>query len=230
VSESTVAERVPLSTIRAVILDYGQVLCHAPRYDAIERMARILNVSSEDYPEIYARSRGSYDRGDLTPTAYWSSLADSTGARIDEKTIESLRRWDVEMWSTVNLEMVEWAVQLRATGFRTAILSNMEWDMVKHMRKSFAWLRNFHHQVFSCEVRLIKPDPAIYQLSLAYLGLPSSEVLFIDDRSANIDAARALGLRAIQFESSRQLRVELENLDFTVLPKAASGPMASNEH
>jgi putative hydrolase of the HAD superfamily len=219
VSEGRIPKRTPLSNISAVILDYGQVLCQAPRYEAIERMARTLNVSSEDYPEIYARSRGPYDRGDLTPTAYWSRLAETTGARINDETIESLRRWDVEMWSTVNFEMVEWAGQLRAAGLRTAILSNMEWDMVEHMRKNFTWLNRFQHQVFSCEVRLIKPDPAIYKLCLAHLGLPSSEVLFIDDRKANIVAARGLGVRAIQFESSRQLRAELENLDFKVLPE-----------
>lgn len=217
-SEGPVVERFPLSDIHAVILDYGEVLCHSPRYDIIERMARVLNVRSEDYPEVYARSRDPYDRGDLTPAAYWSRLAESTGAQISAGTIEKLRRWDVEMWSSVNCKMVQWVGQLRSAGWKTAILSNMERDMVKHMRKRFAWLRYFQLQVFSCEVRLIKPDPAIYQLGLSHLGCLPSEVLFVDDRRINVEAARAVGLHAIQFESTRQLRAKLQDLGFKVLP------------
>jgi FMN phosphatase YigB (HAD superfamily) len=94
----------------------------------------------------------------------------------------------------------------------------MEWDMLKHMRKNFAWLRNFDCQIFSCEARMIKPDHAIYRHCLGFLGVRPSEALFIDDRPANVEAARNVGLTAIQFESSRQLRVELEKTDFAILP------------
>ena len=79
-------------------------------------------------------------------------------------------------------------------------------------------LKHFEHQIFSCEVRLIKPDPAIFELCVSHLKYPSSDVLFIDDRQPNIEAARKIGLRAIQFESARQLRAELKEFGFKVLP------------
>lgn len=215
--------------IRAVILDYGEVLCHPPASDAIDRMARIFHVKSEDYPELYARSRGSYDRGDVTAAVYWSKFAESTGVRIDDEIIERLRKWDVEMWSSINLEMVEWANRLHDAGLKTAILSNMETDMVKHVREHFTWLSSFHCQTFSCEAGLIKPDHAIYQYCLRSLEVEPSEALFVDDRKANVDAARAVGITAIQFQSIKQLRQDLEAKDFALLPGFPSNGIVSRD-
>jgi FMN phosphatase YigB (HAD superfamily) len=56
---------------------------------------------------------------------------------------------------------------------------------------------------------MAKPDPAIYQLVLERLGTRPEETLFIDDKQANIDAARALGLVAIQFSTVEKLHDEL---------------------
>src|SRR5215472_12403140 len=129
-----------VSGIRAVILDYGNVLCNPPVIEPMRSMAEILHVKVEDFLEFYSQSRGPYDKGDLTPSAYWSNLAKSAGVRLSNQLIESLRQWDTDMWSGINLVMVDWAGRLRASGFKTAILSNMEWDMAKHMRKNFTWM------------------------------------------------------------------------------------------
>jgi FMN phosphatase YigB (HAD superfamily) len=94
----------------------------------------------------------------------------------------------------------------------------MPLDMIRYARQQFAWLKHFDHQTFSAEVRVIKPDPAIYQHSLDGLGVAPSEALFVDDRESNIDGARALGLSAIQFHSVAQLKDDLEKLGFPVLP------------
>jgi putative hydrolase of the HAD superfamily len=216
VRQSALPARSGSRNLRAVILDYGEVLCYPPAPEAIDRMARIFHVSSEDYPELYARSRGPYDRGDVTPAVYWSKLAASTGARIDDEIIENLRRLDVQMWSCVNVEMIEWADRLRTAGLKTAILSNMETDMVRHMLEHFAWLHNFHCQTFSCEVRSIKPDQAIYQHCLRSLGVQPSEALFVDDRQVNVAAARTIGITAIQFQSIEQLKQDLDAIDFAI--------------
>ena len=98
-------------------------------------------------------------------------------------------------------------------------------DMIGYARKNFAWLKYFDHHTFSAEVRLIKPDPAIYQRSLGGLGIPASDALFVDDREQNIKAAQALGIRSIQFRSMAQFRNDLEKLGFPILPR--DGKLAS---
>ena len=66
--------------------------------------------------------------------------------------------------------------------------------------------------VFFCSgyVRLRKPGLEIYRLALEVLQAPAEEVLFIDDRENNVEAARSLGIHAIQYTGSAALRAELE--------------------
>ena len=207
-----------LGSIRAVVLDYGEVLCHHPSPEALAEMAGIFGVDEDKFLPIYRSSRNPYDRGDFTGDTYWAEFARRASVTIHAQQIERLRRLDVQMWSNVNQEMTEWLASMHSRGIKTAILSNMQTDMAAHVRKHFAWLRHFDHQIFSCEVRVIKPDTVIYRHSLALLKIATSEVLFIDDREENIQAARAVGIRGIVFESVERLRKDLQALGFPILP------------
>ena len=67
--------------------------------------------------------------------------------------------------------------------------------------------------VFSCDVGLIKPEPEIYQLLCSKYGLKMEECVFIDDKQANTDAAKALGMQAITFRGYEEAVRELEGMD-----------------
>jgi putative hydrolase of the HAD superfamily len=155
---------------------------------------------------------------------YWTTFGNESGLSIEEEQVEQLRRWDTEMWSGINSQMIVWLKNLHFAGMVTALLSNMQVDMAAHARKSFDWLKYIDHQVFSCEVRAIKPDPAIYKYCLLKLGTQPEESLFIDDREPNVQAALAMGIRAIRFQSVQQLRADLKAIAFAVLPSESTGP------
>ena len=59
---------------------------------------------------------------------------------------------------------------------------------------------------------LRKPDPQAFQLAIDNLGADPSDLLLIDDSSANVESARQVGLRALQYTSTEQLRGDLANL------------------
>ena len=147
-------------------------------------------------------------------------LAKEAGATLRPGQLQAIHELDLAMWSKVNSSMVEWMAQLRLSGMKVGLLSNMHPGMVAHCRKQFAWIGEFDFVTFSGEVRLIKPDPAIYEHTLRGLGVTPSEALFLDDREVNIRAAQALGIHALRFESVEQLRSELESAGFPVLPGA----------
>jgi HAD superfamily hydrolase (TIGR01509 family) len=61
----------------------------------------------------------------------------------------------------------------------------------------------------SCEMGVRKPDPEAYLTAARALGAEPSELVFVDDRQGNCDAAAALGIDAIRFEDAKQLRQAL---------------------
>jgi putative hydrolase of the HAD superfamily len=113
------------------------------------------------------------------------------------------------MWTTQNPAMLAWQEQLKERGILTAILSNMGDSVLENMQREFEWLARFDVLVWSFQLKMAKPDPAIYRHTLEQLGTKAGETLFIDDRAENIDAARALGLIAIQFSTIEKLREDL---------------------
>jgi putative hydrolase of the HAD superfamily len=204
--------------VKAVIFDYGEVLCHRPTSEEITRLAGFFGIGVDRLPALWERNRGPFDRGDLTAEVYWSMFAKDAGAEIGPGRLKEICELDMAMWSNINSGMVEWARQLRASGMKVGLLSNMHPDMVAHCRRNFEWINNFDFTTFSGEVRLIKPDPAIYEHTLRGLGVKASEALFLDDREVNIQAARGLGIASIHVQSAERLRKDLQAAGFTLLP------------
>ncbi len=81
------------------------------------------------------------------------------------------------------------------------------WAPFLEREKSF--FRRFRDIVVSGEVKLLKPDPAIYYLALDRFGLRPDQALFVDDRLINVEGARAVGMHAHHFTGAADLRDRL---------------------
>jgi 2-haloacid dehalogenase len=77
------------------------------------------------------------------------------------------------------------------------------------VEKERAFFSRFRDIVVSGEVKLLKPDPAIYYLALDRFGLKPQDALFVDDRKINVDGAEAIGLRSHLFTDAAGLRQRL---------------------
>ena len=207
-----------LTNVKAVIFDYGDVLCVPPTPKDIEGSAQILGIGSDLFWVLWHRHRDPYDRGDISPETYWRKVAGDAGKSIDASQVRELAARDVAMWSRLNPRMLDWREDVSTAGMKTAVLSNMHAEMVQYARKNFPWVERLNWATFSAEVRLIKPEPAIYEHCLRGLGLAPSDTLFIDDREVNLAAARAMGIHGIQFKSIAQLRNDLDAAGFPALP------------
>ena len=80
----------------------------------------------------------------------------------------------------------------------------------------------------SNELGLVKPDPRIYQALVERLGVPASEVVYIDDTAANLPAATALGMTTIEFKNVVQCRASLSWLGIGGLREAPDGGNSSS--
>lgn len=205
--------------IEAVIFDYGEVLCLQPSQEQVGRLASMFGKDGKAFRALWDKNRGAYDRGDMNANDYWFALAEDAGVSLNPERLAEACEGDVQMWATENPQMVAWLKKLHRNGIKTAILSNIHPDMIAHVRKHFDWLDLLDFKTFSAEVRMIKPERAIYEHTLQGLGVEASEALFIDDKETNVRAAREVGIHALRFVSVDQLRQDLQGMGFPVLPE-----------
>lgn len=105
---------------------------------------------------------------------------------------------------------VEILRELHQNGWKCAALTNFSPEKLALVRPRFAFFDWFDTMIVSGEVGLVKPDPAIYRLTLERLGCQAGECVFIDDSLPNVETARRLGFHAIHFQSPQQLRADLQ--------------------
>ena len=126
-----------------------------------------------------------------------------------------IRAYDVE-WEESILglfsETVEIMRKLKAAGYRLFGLSNWsaeKFALVKHKYEAF---NLFERIMVSGEVRLVKPDPAIFRLFLQKIQLKPEECLLIDDSVENIESAQKMGFATHHFTSPARLEESLKIL------------------
>lgn len=211
-------------SLRAVVFDYGMVLTGPPDPAAHAELVRITGLPAGKLDALYWADRHAFDEGKLTGQAYWQSLVREAGLALSPVAIDELVHWDARLWMNLNPPMFAWQEALRAHGVRTAILSNMGDTVLDEMEREFDWFARFDVLVWSYRLQMAKPDPAIYRYALAKLGTRPDETLFIDDKQVNVEAAQALGMKALVFTTAENLRADLiaASLDKDILLPASA--------
>ncbi len=189
-----------------VIFDYGRVLSQSPTLAERQEFAALVGVTEPPFFQLYSDTRDEYDCGRHDCQQHWQRFADAAGVSISPSQLARIVELENKMWLRANLDALDLAREIKASGVRTAILSNMPPDLLCDMRKTFDWLDEFEVQIWSCEHGVIKPDPAIYRICLDALGCEPHRTLFFDDRPNNVEGARKAGMEAHVFESPGQAR------------------------
>ena len=189
--------------LRAVIFDFGGVLCFAPTEERLAEAAALCGLSTPVFVDAFWRKRREYDRG-MDPAEYWRDFAAATGQSFDDAMIQEMIRREIDFWSHHDARVLAWTEDLRRAGIRTSILSNLPAPLGENLRATKGFLEHFDQVTFSYELGVIKPEPDIYHYSVRGLAVAPEEALFLDDRPENVEGARAIGLHAEVFTTWRE--------------------------
>jgi len=105
--------------------------------------------------------------------------------------------------------MIALVDELAARGTALYAITNFSHEFWPRFRETAPVFAHFRDVLVSGEERLVKPDPAIYALAIAWFGVNPARTLFVDDRADNVEAARAAGFQAVQFVDEPHLRTYL---------------------
>ena len=88
-------------------------------------------------------------------------------------------------------------------------LTNWSDELYPHAPAKFEFLGLLDDVVVSGTEKVAKPDPAIFEIAVARTGLPAADLVFVDDKQANVAAAVEFGLDGIVFTGAADLRKAL---------------------
>lgn len=207
---TTSATPSPDPSVTTVVFDLGGVLIDwDPRYlyrqllptdEAIEAFLDEVGFPGWNHAVDAGRSTwadavdalsGSHPHHRHLIEAYPSRFAETLGGPI-EGSVEVLR-------------------ELHDLGLRLLGLTNWSAETFPVALERFDFLDLFDDIVVSGAERVAKPDPEIFALLVRRHGLDPSRTLFVDDKQANVDAARRAGLVGLLFTDARALRADLES-------------------
>lgn len=197
----------PTASIEAVIWDLGGVIVRTEDLTPRDTLAERLGLSRTEINRIVFEgdARLSAQRGEVDGNAHMQAISQKFGMDLSE-----FRR-QFFGGDQVDQELVAFIRGLRP-GRKTALLSNALSNLRAYLSEEWKISDAFDLIVVSAEEGLMKPDPAIYRLALERLAVPASAAVFIDDVAANVDAAVAIGMRGLVFQSRAQALTELATL------------------
>lgn len=198
--------------IRALISDFGGVLMRTRTADSRHALEQRLGLPPNT---IEARVFGS----DLSLKAMCGEVSEADLWRALERELDLPRfgmngqEFQGQFFGEDFLDE-DLVAFIRSTrpALKTGLISNA-WDGLREVLHTRVPIADaFDVIVVSAEEKIMKPDPRIYHLALERLGVQPGEAIFLDDFIENIQAAHALGLMGVHFQSSAQAQRDIRTL------------------
>lgn len=195
--------------IRNIVFDIGRVLIEFEWFDYVGRL-----FDKETAEKVTAAMWG---------TGYWKQL--DIALLTDDEILDlfysagpEYRKEIREAFDRVGecVKRRDWAIpmidDLKSRGYRVYYLSNFSEHVMGSNPDALDFVSHMDGGIFSCDVHLIKPDPAIYQELIRRYDLAPERCVFIDDLRSNLEPAEKLGLKTLLFRSQEQAEKDLDGL------------------
>lgn len=202
--------KVADSQMQNIIFDVGQVLVNYDWETYLDGFG-FPKEKREKIADAVFRSNvwNERDRSSKKESYYVEKMV-KAAPEYESDIREVMRRSDETVTKTDYADT--WVRYLKDKGYHVYILSNYATDTLERTKDKLTFLKYVDGAVFSCQVKQIKPEADIYRTLLNRYHLDPKTSVFLDDRKDNCEAARKMGIHAIQFTSFKQAAAELEKL------------------
>lgn len=188
---------------RIVIFDVGGVLCSDAIRPKVSDLIQKYGLSGERTMEKARALRPHVDLGTLGEQEFWIRLLASQGVAYEPEDL------NLCSYAVPNPGISELFTRMPEDEFRLGILSNDSIELFQARVAALGIRKRLDVVVVSAAVRLKKPDPRMFDCVLGAFDAPAERCFFVDDKMANVVAARKKGMDAHLFSSVRELEIQL---------------------
>jgi putative hydrolase of the HAD superfamily len=200
-----------MAEISTILWDVGGVLL-TNGWDQLERAAVLkkFQVDSDSFEQRHELANDPWEKGLITAEEYLlRTVFYEPRPFTPADFLQAMKERSVLLPNTAMRILQELAA---SEEIELAMLNNEARELNDYRIERFELGRYFDSFFSSCYVGLRKPDPKIFDLALDVLQRDPEEVVFIDDRQGNCDAAEALGIHAIRYKDEAQCVQALERV------------------
>lgn len=187
--------------VRAIIFDFAGVIGMDGYWSWLKENVRDLERHVDDFHEISNRA----DRGEVTAADFMNFVGSRSGMDPDIVLQQVLSR------IIINQPLIDFIRTLK-TSYKIGLLSNFVFEWLDPILRQNDLYPLFDSTVISSQVRMIKPEPEIFELACTKLNVLPSEAIFVDDRQMHVDGANRVGLRGVLFRNVETLKLDIHPL------------------
>lgn len=179
-----------------------------------ERFSKLCDLSPDEInSRLFANpdSPGiAFDRGDILASDFFDLCCEIIGQEATQEFAAKFRHAYCDIFEARE-EMGDLLKEL-AEHHTIWLCSNTNTWHLEKMTEVCSYFKHFDFNVSSHKAGFLKPEPEIFEKALERAGVEPSEMIFIDDRQENVDAAAKQGITAILFTSAAELKTQLATL------------------
>lgn len=195
--------------IKAIVFDLGNVLIDFDYRIAINRISQITDKSPKQIFELFFDSQLTvlFEEGKISPNDFFLRVKEMLNLKLDYDSF--LPIWNEIFFLSQKNHRVYNLARLLNKKYSLALLSNINVLHLDYIKKKFSVFDPFQNIIASCEVKVRKPEPLIYQKTLDALGVLPQSTFYTDDRPELVESANRLGLKGFVFKGIAQLNRDL---------------------
>jgi len=195
--------------IDTVLFDFGGVIAEEGFKRGLAAIARAQGLDARTFIEaafdtIYSTG---YVLGKAPESIFWNTLRQKTGIKGDDASLrnEIFSRFIVRDW------MIDLVKSLKADGAKVGILSDQT-DMLDMLDKKYDFFRLFDYVFNSYHMGKSKRDLSLFDDIVHALKTEPDRVLFIDDDAGNVERAKKMGWKGIQYIDRERFQKDFEDI------------------
>ncbi len=189
--------------IKNIIFDIGGVMFDDSKHNIEKLLSKNVDVI---YKKAYGDNFKNCLLGNMTVNEHITNLQEDP----DYKDIEHiLSKNNLSKSYPIIKDNFEYILGLKEKGYKLYLLTNITKDSYEYIDELIHIDSIFEGGIYSYQENVIKPNPEIYNLLINKYNLDKNETIFFDDRQKNVDAANAMGIRAILFRTTKDIEDNL---------------------
>ena len=183
-----------------------------------ERFSKLTKLSTDEINQRLFSDPDSpgimFDLGEIISSDFFKRCCEILGAEPSEEFSAKFRHAYADIFEE-RTDMTELVTSLSET-HELWLMSNTNVWHLDYCRLNYPFFSLFSRSCSSLDTGFVKPEPEIFQAALERSGRPAGDLVFIDDRAVNVEAAQKQGLCGIQFVSAADLSERLAALGKSV--------------